>query len=124
MANRTRSLRVVVVDDSASFRTLLVDYLQTQGAFDVVGSAADGLEAENVIDLTDPDVVILDVRLPRASGLELLSGLRRRHSQTMFVLNSCDDTTESEALRRGADLYLDKTTPFDEVCAAIRSKFR
>jgi DNA-binding NarL/FixJ family response regulator len=115
-------LRVVVVDDSSSFRELLIGYLEAEEPFEVVGAAGDGPEAEAVIDLTDPDVVILDVHLPSVSGLDVLDHVRGRHPSMLVVLETCDDTVGVEAARLGADLYLDKTRPFDEVCDAIRSR--
>jgi DNA-binding NarL/FixJ family response regulator len=121
MLDRSSPLRTVVVDDSPSFRSLLINYLNDEEAFAVVGSAANGVEAEHVIDLTDPDVVILDVHLPETSGLEVLDELRPRHEHTMFAVTSSDDSVEDDALERGADLYLDKLTPFDEICDSIRS---
>jgi len=85
-------LRTVVVDDSPSFRSLLINYLNDEEEFAVVGSAANGAEAEHVIDLTDPDVVILDVHLPETSGLEVLEELRPRHEHTVFAVTSSDDS--------------------------------
>jgi len=111
--------RVVVVDDSALFRDLLVEFLDEEEGFAVVGTADDGAAAEALIDLTDPDVVILDVHLPTVCGLDVLEHTRGRHSDTVFVVNSSDDAIEQEAVRRGADVCVDKTTPFDEICDAI-----
>jgi DNA-binding NarL/FixJ family response regulator len=112
-------LRVVVVDDSDLFRDLLVDYLVEEPFFAVVGTAEDGAAAEALIDLTEPDVVILDVHLPKISGLEVLEQTRSRHTEALFVVSSSDDTVENEAIRLGADVCIDKTTPFDEICDAI-----
>lgn len=119
MIDRPSPLRTVVVDDSPSFRSLLISYLNDDDAFAVVGSAANRLEAEHVIDLTDPDVVILDVHLPAQNGLDVLEELRPRHQHTVFAITSSDDTVESEALDRGADLYVDKLAPIDELCDSI-----
>lgn len=111
--------RVVVVDDSEPFRDLLVSFLEDEEGFAVVGTADDGSAAEALIDLTDPDVVILDVHLPTVCGLDVLAHTRRRHTDTVFVVSSSDDAIEQEAVRRGADLCVDKTRPFDEICDAI-----
>ena len=111
--------RVVVVDDSEPFRELLVEFLEEEEGFAVVGTADDGAAAEALIDLTEPDVVILDVHLPTVCGLDVLEHTRPRHTDTVFVVNSSDDAIEQEAVRRGADVCVDKTTPFDEICDAI-----
>ena len=84
MTKRVASARIVVVDDSEPFRSLLV-YFDDESRLEVVGYAADGVEAEHVIDLTDPDVVVLDARLPLESGLEVLEKLRETHPETMFA---------------------------------------
>ena len=119
MAVAVHPFRVVVVDDSAPFRELLIDYLQDHDDFAVVGEAGDGAAAEALIDITEPDVVILDVHLPTVNGLDVLEHTRAHHADALFVVSSCDDTTAREAVRLGADLYVDKTTPFDEMCDAI-----
>jgi len=111
--------RVVVIDDSAPFRELLIDYLDGEECFAVVGEADDGAAAAALIDLTEPDVVILDVHLPSVSGLEVLEHAREQHADTLFVVNSSDDGAQAEAARLGADVFVDKTTPFDEICEAI-----
>ena len=108
-----------MVDDSEPFRELLVDFLDEEEGFAVVGMTDDGAAAEALIDLTDPDVVILDVHLPSVCGLDVLEHTRPRHTDTVYVVNSSDDAVEQEALRRGADVCIDKTTPFDEICDAI-----
>ena len=113
------SPRRVVVDDSEPFRELLVDFLEEEEGFAVVGTADDGAAAEALIDMTDPDVVILDVHLPTVCGLDVLEHTRPRHADTVYVVNSSDDAFEQEAVRRGADVCVDKTTPFDEICDAI-----
>ena len=84
-----------------------------------VDLAADGEEALDVLARHPADVVILDVHLPRVSGLEVLERARERHVETLFVVNSSDDATQAEAVRLGADVYVDKATPFDEICDAI-----
>lgn len=122
MTRKLASARIVVVDDCEPFRKLLVEYLATEDRLDVVGFAADGVEAEHVIDLTDPDVVVLDAHLPRESGLEVLEKMRETHPDTMFVVSSSDDTTAPEADRLGADLYFDKIDSIDELCDAIRER--
>lgn len=111
--------RVVVVDDSDPYRELLTDYLESEPAFAVVGTADDGAAAEALIDLTEPDVVILDVHLPSCSGLEVLEHTRARHPNALFVMTSSDDTIEAEATRIGADVCVDKSMPFDEMCDVI-----
>ena len=122
MTKKVASARIVVVDDCEPFRKLLVEYLATEDRLDVVGFAGDGVEAEHVIDLTDPDVVVLDAHLPFESGLEVLEKMRATHPRTVFVVSSSDDTTASEADRLGADLYFDKLDSIDELCDAIRDE--
>jgi DNA-binding NarL/FixJ family response regulator len=112
-------VRTVIVDDSRRFRTLLASFLDSEPNFAVVGTAADGIEAEHLIDLTDPDVVILDAHMPNEGGLDVLEKLRAEHEHTMFVVTSADDTVSVDADRLGADLWIDKVVPFDDLCDAI-----
>lgn len=80
--------RVVVVDDVADVRWLLRLNLDADERFEVVGEAGDGLEAVEVVRQTQPDVVVLDLRMPRMDGLEAATEIARVSPQTSVVINS------------------------------------
>ena len=82
------STRVVVADDIADFRWLLRAALNADGRFDVVGEAADGREAVDIVDLTHPDVVVLDLRMPVMDGLEAVAQIVEVSPETRIVIHS------------------------------------
>ena len=98
-------IRVLVVDDSAVFRRLLSDLLSRDPAIEVVGTAADGYIAERKVRTLRPDVLTLDVVMPRLDGLSLLDQLMRGQPLPVVMISgltaeACDVTLQ--ALERGA----------------------
>ncbi len=102
------TLRILLVDDHLLFRKGLVRLLDAQPDFDVVGEAKDGLEAIEFVQRLQPEVVLMDVRMPRCDGLE---ATRRIKAQTpeikVVMLTVSDDENDlAAAVRYGADGYL------------------
>jgi len=116
-------VRVVVVDDERLVREGLALLLGGDPGLEVVGEAGDGLEAEGVIARTRPDVVLMDIRMPRCNGLDAtVRELRRRPDLAVLVLTTFDaDEMVLGALRSGARGFLLKDTPPAELVAAVRA---
>jgi NarL family two-component system response regulator LiaR len=116
------SIRVLVVDDHAVVREGLRAFLELQEGIDVVGEAADGEEALAAADRLRPDVVLMDLVMPRLDGVSALRALRERLPQTrVIVLTSfLDDDKLMPALRAGAAGYLLKNAPPQELARAVR----
>ncbi|HEX9969367.1 MAG TPA: response regulator transcription factor [Acidimicrobiales bacterium] len=108
--SRTRLITVVIADDDAYLRDLLRLRLDLDGRFDVVGEAFDGMHAVDVLRTHRPDAVILDVGMPRMTGIEVLSQIRHELPDTKVVLfTSLRDPALREAAELdGADAYLEK----------------
>ncbi|EGD45621.1 response regulator [Nocardioides sp. NPDC057772] len=118
------TVKIVVVDDQAMVRSGFVALLSTQPDIEVVGTAADGSEALQVVRRTHPDVVLMDVRMPVMDGIEALRQLSENPAtaQTKVVMLTTFDADEyvHESLRLGASGFLLKDASPDELASAIR----
>lgn len=103
-------VRVVVVDDIDDIRQLLRLTLRRDGRFEVVGEAADGIEAITVVAAAQPDLVILDRQMPRLGGLEALPEIRAvaPHAHVVLYTARPDADTQQAALAAGALDVLEK----------------
>jgi diguanylate cyclase (GGDEF)-like protein/PAS domain S-box-containing protein len=114
-------IRVVVADDIPELRRLLWAALQGRG-FELVGEAADGVEALRLAGGERPDVVVLDLGMPGTDGPDLIAELRRRAPAVKVVALSAFAAEEvrSAALDHGAHAYLEKDVDPDELVATLR----
>ncbi|WP_192796785.1 response regulator transcription factor [Serinicoccus kebangsaanensis] len=116
-------IRVVVVDDHQIVRDGLVALLGALEGIEVVGTAADGQEALHVVREVLPEVVVMDIQMPRLDGIDAARFITGRHagvSVLMLTMNEDDDTILA-AMRAGASGYLLKGAGAEEVERAIRS---
>jgi len=115
--------RVVVVDDQTVVREGIVMLLGLLPGIEVVGSAGDGNEAVRLVDELAPDVVLMDLRMPRCDGVEATRRIRAEHPGTQVVVLTtyADDESLFPALRAGARGYLTKDAGGDEIVRAVRS---
>ena len=122
---RTDPIRVLVVDDHALFRRGLEMVLIQESDIEVVGEAADGEAAVARAAELLPDVVLLDVRMPRGSGIEACSAIKDvAPSARIIMLTISDEEADLyEAIKAGATGYLLKEISIDEVAAAVRSVY-
>ncbi|TSB30070.1 response regulator transcription factor [Streptomyces benahoarensis] len=113
--------RVVVADDQTVVREGIVMLLGLLPGIDVVGSAPDGEEAIRLVAELDPDVVLMDLRMPRCDGVEATRRIRTDHPGTQVVVLTtyADDESLFPALQAGARGYLTKDADGDEIVRAI-----
>ena len=122
------TVRVVVVDDSAIVRKLLVDGLKGDPGIDVVGTAADPYQARDVIVRLEPDVITLDIEMPRMDGLSFLRKLMEHRPMPVIIISSLTQrgsATAIEALRAGAiDVIPKPGGPYSigEITETLRGK--
>jgi len=117
------TIRLLVVDDDPLVRSALALMLGGQPDVELVGEAVDGRDALQKIDALQPSVVLMDIRMPRLSGLEATRALHQRPDPPhVIVLTTFDaDDHVVGALAAGADGFLLKDTPPPQILAAIRA---
>lgn len=115
------SARVVVADDQTVVREGIVMLLGLLPGIEVVGSAGDGEEALRLVAELAPDIVLMDLRMPRCDGVEATRRVRTEHPGTQVVVLTtyADDDSLFPALRAGARGYLTKDADADELLRAI-----
>lgn len=119
--------RILLVDDSEMARFLLSRFL-TAGGHEIVGEAADGIEAIRKVGETAPDLVILDLVMPHMKGLQTLEEIKKISPATKVVMCTGDhqEYTVREAVRKGASGFIlkpfDRDVVLDEVNTVLAGK--
>jgi DNA-binding NarL/FixJ family response regulator len=116
------SIRVVIADDQALVRAGLRKLLEVDPEIDVVADAADGLEAIEAVRRLQPDLVLMDIRMPLLDGIEATRRLAVDHAATRVLILTTFGHSEYvyEALRAGASGFLLKDSPAEELLAGVR----
>jgi DNA-binding NarL/FixJ family response regulator len=115
-------IRVVVVDDQELFRRGLTMLLNVEEDIEVVGEASDGSSAADLAASTVPDVVLMDVRMPKQSGIEACHSIKdvAPNSRIIMLTVSDEEADLYDAVKNGASGYLLKDSSIDEVAQAVR----
>ncbi len=116
-------IKLMLVDDHAILRDGLRNLLEIEEDIQVVGEAVSGEDAIEKIKDCNPDVVLMDINMPKMTGVELTGILKRRYPDTKILVLTMHSHDEffMAAVRAGADGYLLKDAPFDQVIDAIRT---
>ena len=116
-------VRVAIVDDDALVRAGLIMMLDGVHGISIVGEAADGDQVMQLVDAHAPDVILMDIRMPKVDGIVATGRVRRRpNSPEVLVLTTFDtDDHVVRALRAGASGFLLKDTPPAKIVAAIHA---
>jgi len=119
----TKPIRVMIVDDHPMVRRGLAAFLKAKPDLQLVGEAGDGSEALELCDKAEPDVILMDLVMPKMRGAEGTRAIRQRcpNVQVIALTSFQDKELVREALEAGAISYLLKNVTADELAAAIRA---
>ena len=116
-------IRVLIADDHAFFRRGLEVVLQGEAGLELVGQASDGQEAVQIASEVVPDVVLMDIRMPKMTGIEAARQMKEVAPSAKIVILTISDEDDDlfEAIRAGASGYLLKDIPLDELADSVRA---
>ena len=122
----TDPIRLLIVDDQRLMREGLRTLLELEGGFEIVGEAANGQAALDAYAELDPDVVLMDIRMPGMDGVEATRRLCARWSDARVIILTTfdDDANVFEGLRAGAAGYLLKDLSGQELANAVRTVYK
>lgn len=115
-------MRILIADDSAIVRERLIGLLTEIQGVEIIGQAEDAAETRSLAEKLKPDVAILDLRMPKGSGADVLVDLKRLvPSPTVIMLTNYPHAeNRKKCLDGGADFFLDKSTEFQRVVSVVR----
>jgi SARP family transcriptional regulator, regulator of embCAB operon len=114
-------LRLLIADDLARTRRALRALLAAHPGFEVVGEAADGEDAVAAVERLRPDLVVLDVWMPRLDGIAAAARIKHRWPHVRVVAHSLAVELRADALAAGADAFVPKGAPTEELLGALRA---
>ena len=117
------TIRVVLADDHVFVRDGIKSLLENEANITVVGEATDGLEALSLVDQLQPDLLILDIRMPNLTGIEVVEQLRIKNNLIKVVMLSMHESEEYvlKSIKAGADGYLLKGSSKEEFLKALQT---
>lgn len=118
----SNKVRIVIATDNLLCRKGLLLILSGEESLEIVGEAANGLQAIDMIGELKPDVVLLDINFPKLDGIQIISIIKQKSPGTKVLLLSTseDEATTIKALKAGAKGYLSRNTSISELTKAIK----
>lgn len=115
-------MKILIADDSSVVRERLKNLLTDVQGLEVVGQAEDALEARDLVEKLRPDVAILDLRMPKGSGADVLLDIKKLNPTPMVIMltNYPHPENRKKCMERGADYFFDKSTEFQKVLSVLK----
>jgi DNA-binding NarL/FixJ family response regulator len=118
-SSKPRVSRLLIADDRARTRRALSAMLGTYSGFELIGEAADGEEALAEVERLQPDIVLIDIRMPRLNGIAATTQIKARWPWIRVVAHSLAVESCHEALAAGADAFVPKGAPAGDLLKAL-----
>jgi two-component system, response regulator, stage 0 sporulation protein A len=119
-----KTIKIAIADDNVNFKNILVEYLSTVDGFAVVGTAENGIDAIELIKDTRPDIILLDIIMPRLGGFGVLEEINRLHisktSQVIVISAFGQEKIMQIALDLGAEFFMLKPFDMNELVTSIK----
>jgi DNA-binding NarL/FixJ family response regulator len=115
-------MKVLVADDSELYRQQLISDLSDIPGIEVIGQAGNGKEAVNLIRSIEPDVVILDIRMPGGNGIDVLRNIKKHRGLPVVIMltNYPYPQYRKKSIEAGADFFFDKSGEFEKVFETLQ----
>ena len=119
-------LKVFIADDSQVFRSRLVEMLSDFRGIEIIGQARDAIEASKLLEQLRPDVIILDIRMPGGSGIDVLRNIKKdvNNPKIIMLTNYSYPVYREKCKGLGADFFFDKSTEMDKFTEVFESLIR
>ncbi|WP_424246093.1 DNA-binding NarL/FixJ family response regulator [Elusimicrobium posterum] len=123
MSEKKKKIRIVIVDDQTLFREGIKDVLSGEKWLEVVGEGADGEQAVALAKKLKPDVILMDIKLPKLDGISATRKIRQENPDiNVLMLSSFEDESHVlDAIQAGANGYLSKMLPVSELLNSIKT---
>jgi DNA-binding NarL/FixJ family response regulator len=114
------AVKLIIADDHELLRGSMRDMLRRESDFRVIDEAKDGQEAIELCRVHHPDLVLMDISMPRVNGLEATQTIKEERPATKVLIMSVGHIGATEVVRRGAEGYISKLAPLQDLLEAIR----
>ncbi len=119
-------IKIVIADDHIIVREGIAAIISSQPDFDVVGEAADGRQAVDLAGKLNPDIILMDLRMPEMDGVQAMKAIRDAYPKIQFIVLTTYDTDEYifKGIEAGARAYILKDSPRESLFKAIRAVYK